>query len=79
MKFDLKRGFPVVRFLRTVDQCAGEVLFESQGGDRLNLKSQLSKYLFLTFHPDDDALITGRVECSAEAAHQLAEFLVIPE
>lgn len=33
-------------FLEAVQQCRGEVLFCTREGDKLNLKSTLSKYLF---------------------------------
>lgn len=34
-------------FLRAADSCEGEVVFQTPEGDVLNLKSQLSKYVFL--------------------------------
>ena len=79
MKFDLKNEFNLLSFLKTVDQCTGEVLFESEKGTRLNLKSQLCKVLFLTLKPGDSALLDCRIECSEEDGERLSAFLVIPE
>lgn len=77
MKFELKQEFNLLGFLKTVDYCEGNVMFETLEGDRLDLKSQLSKYLFLTVKPGDSCLINSRIECSKEDAQRLAEFLVI--
>lgn len=79
MKYDLKSDFNLLSFLKTVDQCRGEVLFVSEKGTRLNLKSQLCKVLFLTLKPGDSALLDCRIECSEEDGERLSAFLVIPE
>ena len=63
------------RFLQTIDQCAGEILFEDPEGDRLNLKSQLCKYLFLTIRPENAQFSEGHITCGEEDARVLAEFL----
>ena len=63
MKFDLKPQISMVSFLHTVDLCEGKVLFESADGDILNLKSQLSKYLFLTVAPDMKYLRHSKISC----------------
>ena len=38
----------VEKFLETVDQCKGDVYLTTPQGDRLNLKSQLTKMLAMT-------------------------------
>ncbi len=43
----LRENCDLPAFLQAVDRCAGEVTFETEDGDILNLKSQLSKYIFL--------------------------------
>lgn len=43
----LKADINVVDFLRTVNTCQNDVWFITDDGDRINLKSELSKYLFL--------------------------------
>lgn len=44
----LKDNINMIDFLRTIAQCSGEVWFITSDGDQINLKSELSKYLFLT-------------------------------
>jgi hypothetical protein len=59
-------------FLQRVDQCAGEVLYKTSEGDILNLKSQLSKYLFLIAvnAPAAASLRCGEITCNVED-HQI--------
>ena len=38
----------VVGFLKTVSECKGKVELVTKEGDRLNLKSELTKYVALT-------------------------------
>ena len=50
-------------FLEAVQQCRGEVLFCTREGDKLNLKSTLSKYLFAALAGNEELLrrvSTGR-------------------
>lgn len=41
----LRRDIEVDDFLKTIDQCCGEVYLVSTQGDKLNLKSTLSRYI----------------------------------
>ena len=61
----LKDNVSPAEFLQRVDQCAGEVLYKTSEGDVLNLKSQLSKYLFLIAvnAPETAALRHGDITC----------------
>jgi len=43
-------------FLEAVQQCRGEVLFCTREGDKLNLKSTLSKYLFAALAGNEELL-----------------------
>ena len=45
------------RFLEIIQQCKGTVELISKQGDRLNLKSELTKYLALSKLFNDDAFI----------------------
>ena len=38
----------VNNFLRTVDECTGDVWLESIDGDKINLKSKLSQYVAIS-------------------------------
>lgn len=72
----LKNAVSPAEFLQCVDQCAGEVLYKTSEGDILNLKSQLSKYLFLVAvnAPETAALRRGEITCSADDSEILKPF-----
>lgn len=61
----LKNNVSPAEFLQHVDQCTKEVLYKTSEGDVLNLKSQLSKYLFLIAvnAPETAALCHGKITC----------------
>ncbi len=72
----LKQDIDTIKFLQQVKTCRDEVIFETTEGDRLNLTSTLSQYVFcsITGHPDcwSDSTIT----CKNEDDYQiLADFL----
>lgn len=73
----LKKNVSTTDFINCVDRCAGEVLFETLEGDRLNLKSQLSKYLFLVAVNSSNAirLGDGAILCDPEDFEILKEYL----
>ena len=48
-------------FLEAVQQCRGEVLFCTREGDKLNLKSTLSKYLFAALAGNEELLRNGKI------------------
>ena len=55
-------------FLEAVQQCRGEVLFCTREGDKLNLKSTLSKYLFAALaEPQIQQPTCGLAERGADA------------
>lgn len=72
----LKATVSPAEFLQRVDQCAGEVLYKTDEGDILNLKSQLSKYLFLIAvnAPESAALRCGEISCGTEDYEILRPF-----
>lgn len=75
MKYKLKPNIRRTLFLQTVDSCRGEIYFEDRKGDRLDLKSQLSKYLFLTIVPGEDLFSEGWITCQEKDSRLLASFL----
>lgn len=77
MKYNLKPHINIADFLHAVDLCEEEVLFESREGDRLNLQSQLSKYLFLTVGLDLQYLKSCWISCTTADAVRLSDFIVI--
>lgn len=76
LKFDLKPDINMIDFLHTVDLCEGDVQFESFEGDILNLKSQFSKYLFLTAAPDMKYLSNCKISCTKEDAIIISKYIV---
>ncbi len=79
MKCQFVREFDPFSFLAAVDRCTDDVVYESPKGDRLNLKSQLCKALFLTLKPGEAYLRNGSIECCSEDSKILSSFLLIPE
>lgn len=73
----LKKGVSAAAFIHCVGECQGDVIYETMEGDRLNLKSQLSKYLFLVAvnHPDAISLNDGTILCDPEDFSVLEEYL----
>lgn len=73
----LKNGVSFADFLNQVDQCEGEVFYKTIEGDQLNLKSQLSKYLFLvaTNAPEHASLSDGEILFSETDYELLKEYL----
>ena len=61
----LKPNISLAEFLQAANRCSGEVYYKTTGGDVLNLKSQLSKYLFLAALSADTTLpiADGEVVC----------------
>lgn len=50
-------------FLDAVQKCSGDVLFYLPQGDKLNLKSTLSQYLFAALAGKEEMLKKGRIVC----------------
>ena len=61
----LKPTISIVDFLKAIQKCQGDVLFITADGDRLNLKSQLAKYLFLAMVSSENPslIFIGEVFC----------------
>ena len=76
----LKENAKLVEFLQCTKQCAGEVYFKSAEGDILNLKSQLSQYIFLAALVSENIryLPEGEIECQYEADYALLSPYLIP-
>lgn len=73
----LKRNINFVDFLKTIAQCESEVYFTSLDGDRLNLKSTLSRFLFSAVSNNSDFIEKGNIVCSCEAdLNLLKQYLI---
>lgn len=64
-------------FLTRVKECRGEVIFKSDEGDVLNLKSVLSQYVFAAVMSNGDLINRGEIVCEDEADYTvLSDFLI---
>ncbi len=77
MKYDLKPKIRMADFILAANRCGGEVIFETKDGDVLNLKSELSKYIFLAVSLDEKYLTSGKISCSPQDAALLADYVEI--
>lgn len=65
-----------LNFMTAVRECAGDVLFTTEEGDRLDLRSVFCQYLFASSCTDRDFLAGGRIQCSETADYdRLAPYL----
>ncbi|SCP98861.1 hypothetical protein [Anaerobium acetethylicum] len=73
----LKKEVSSADFLNRVDQCEGNIFYKTDEGDQLNLKSQLSKYLFLVAvnAPSSASLGEGEILFSDSDYKLLKEYL----
>lgn len=67
----------VVDFLKAVASCREDVVFQTNEGDSLNLKSALSQFVFAVVFTNPEILSTGTILCHcAEDAASLAPYLL---
>lgn len=73
---NLKPDINLPEFFRAVHACQGEVLFETPEGDRLNLKSALSQYVFTAAVAGQIRALNGQLSYDQADAPCLAPFLL---
>ena len=71
----LKEGLNAVDFLERVKKCSSDVWLETDDGDRLNLKSVLSQYVFVVLSEQKNILKAATLSCEQDDAKLLEEFL----
>jgi len=72
----LKHLDQYIDFIEAVQTCTADVYFCSDEGDRLNLKSTLSQFLFASICGDRDYLRGGTVVCQNEGDYdRLSSYL----
>lgn len=72
----LKPDIDLPEFFHAVHTCRGEVLFETPEGDRLNLKSALSQFVFTAAVAGQLRALNGRLSYDQEDEPCLAPFLL---
>lgn len=70
----LKDNLDIPGFLQAVQACEGAVYFCTPEGDRLDLKSLLSKYIFSTLTLKTEILRGGWIETTQGDALRLEAF-----
>lgn len=75
----LKDNCDIVAFLNAVQKCKGEVLLSTKEGDRLNLKSLLSRYVFAVIAENRKLTQESRIDCGAEDLALLEDFIFIAQ
>lgn len=63
----LKEGINIIHFLNAIKECKHDVYYVTSEGDRLNLSSQLSEYVFLAAAPKPELIANGTIELSSPA------------
>ncbi|MGI5989478.1 MAG: hypothetical protein ACOX78_04355 [Lachnospiraceae bacterium] len=59
----LKKDIDLTAFVNTAKKCRGDVTFRTKEGDKLNLKSTLSQYVFVSLVGHSDILSESEVIC----------------
>lgn len=76
MIMKLRENTDLIRFIKTIKTCREDVFFYTKEGDRLNLKSTLSQYLFSLTSGNKELLREGIIECREPSDYQiLADYL----
>lgn len=71
----LKSNCDIVAFLNAVQKCEGEVFLVTKEGDKLNLKSTLSRYVFAVIAENKKLMAESAVECTEADRKVLAEYI----
>lgn len=72
----LKQNIDLSAFIKCVEKCDGNVIFETSEGDRLNIKSTLSQFVFAAFIGGTISRPSGVVVCENERDYEhLSDFL----
>ena len=69
----LKENADLIEFIKTIKKCRQNVFFCTSEGDRLNLKSTLSQYLFSVLTGNRELLQNGKIECQEPSDYQMLE------
>lgn len=60
--YKLKIGLECAQFMRAVDRCRGLVLLKTARGDTLNLKSDLSRFVFVSAFGNTNLMLDATLE-----------------
>ena len=69
----LREDTDLIGFIKTIKKCRQDVFFCTAEGDRFNLKSTLTQYLFSTLSSNGEFLQSGNIECGELSDYQMLE------
>ena len=69
----IREDTDLIGFIKTIKKCRQDVFFCTAEGDRLNLKSTLTQYLFSTLSSNREFLQSGNIECGEPSDYQMLE------
>ena len=69
----LREDTDLIGFIKTIKKCRQDVFFCTAKGDRFNLKSTLTQYLFSTLSSNGEFLQSGNIECGEPSDYQMLE------
>lgn len=75
MMYKLKAGINYHKFFRQIARCSHNVFFETPTGDRINLSSIFSRFVFITLAANRETLKSGTLEFAPEDLHFLREYV----
>lgn len=56
-----KKNIDIQAFLKEVLSCKGEIFYDTEYKDHLNLKSQLSKFIFAILYTKESNMLLGEI------------------
>ena len=73
----VRKNADIFQLLKDIENCSGDVFFVSEKGDRLDLKSVLSRYIFSVAVNQEKMRESGEIICErAEDYSSLSGYLV---
>lgn len=75
MNYILKSNIEMIDFLKAIDNCEDTVFLNTNEGDKLNLQSQLSKFIFLATAIDKKYIASSTISCSSNDALLLKDYI----
>lgn len=75
----LKKNINFLDFILQVNRCKEDVLFYTNEGDILNLKSTLSRLVFASLTDNSDIANTGYIKVNIESDYLLIKDFLIEE
>lgn len=74
----LKKEISLTSFLQKVKDCRGEVTFQTEEGDSLNLKSVLTGYIFVALMMSPEVLDEGWITCEEKEDYDILNEYLVP-